>query len=479
MVVSLNEIAVFTLRDTSFSKNFLPLSQAQDDTESKPICGLAIIADHKNQYFGMLDQHMSGERHIFLTGHKDGKVLLWRSDQYIGVLADYHDEVTAMCKCFEGVAIGTTRGFIHIWDSYLSKCMKSIELSSLPFKVLSYSIVSLDYNQKRLLVCTMAGDGIELTLDYSHSNKVRAKRINAISKLNGAQKAMTVLNQLEKAVMIAGDEGVVLSFDLATHELIDAWQVGTKVTALASLSLEEGGFVVAAGTAEGNLIIRQDWEEIIPRHHGCGHKPITDCCFSKNGALIAVASSDKHIYLFQFNDGDFVKLAACRLENGYPVAVNFSEDSKKIVICTNQRKLLMLDPVSFQPMFRVEDLAQCFWTSWLGRYPLVTKASNTNLLPIALGNISNLVTAGDENGNVYLWKDVESIKEHIGVNLNGHMAPVQRIQLTADDSRLLSLGSTDSSLMQWKISPINEIELESGPLINAKEQFGERKGPAD
>ena len=78
-------------------------------------------------------------------------------------------------------------------------------------------------------------------------------------------------------------------------------------------------------------------------------------------------------------------------------------------------------------MFRVEDLAQCFWTSWLGRYPLVTKASNTNLLPIALGNISNLVAAGDENGNIYLWKDVESIKEHIGVNLNGHMAPVQRI----------------------------------------------------
>ena len=145
---------------------------------------------------------------------------------------------------------------------------------------------------------------------------------------------------------VAGDEGSVLSFDMATHELIDVWQAGTRVTAIASLSLEEGGFVVATGTAEGRLIIRQDWE-VIPRHHSCGQKPVTDCCFSKNGALIAVASSDKHVYLFQYNDQDFVKLAACRLENGYPVAVNFSEDSKKIVICTNQRKLLMLDPVSF------------------------------------------------------------------------------------------------------------------------------------
>ena len=146
--------------------------------------------------------------------------------------------------------------------------------------------------------------------------------------------------------MIAGDTGVVLTFDMATKELIDAWHVGAKVTAIASLSLEEGGFVVAAGTVEGNLIIRQDWEEIIPRHHQCGHKAITDCCFSQNGAQIAVGSSDKHIYLFQFQDGDFVKLAACRLDNGFPVSLNYSEDSKRIVICTNQRKLLLLDPVT-------------------------------------------------------------------------------------------------------------------------------------
>ena len=269
MIISQTEIAVFTVRDKSFSKNFIPLTEAADDTESKPICGLGIVADRTNQYFAQLDQPLSGQRHIFLTGHEDGKVLLWRSDAYIGVLADYKDAVTAMSECFEGVAIATTRGFIHVWDSYLSKCMKSIELSSLPFKILSYNIVSLDFNQKRLLVATMAGDGVELTLDYSHSNQIRAKRINSITKLNGAQKAMTVLNQMERVVTVAGDEGSVLSFDMATHELIDVWQAGTRVTAIASLSLEEGGFVVATGTAEGRLIIRQDWE-VIPRHHSCG-----------------------------------------------------------------------------------------------------------------------------------------------------------------------------------------------------------------
>jgi len=27
-----------------------------------------------------------------------------------------------------------------------------------------------------------------------------------------------------------------------------------------------------------------------------------------------------------------------------------------------------------------------------------------------------MVAAGDDHGNIYLWKDIESIKEHIGNN---------------------------------------------------------------
>lgn len=58
-----------------------------------------------------------------------------------------------------------------------------------------------------------------------------------------------------------------------------------------------------------------------------------------------------------------------------------------------------------------------------------------------------MVTAGDDYGNVYFWKDVDSVKPHIGVNLLSHMCPVQRIELTKDDTRLLTLGSSDQSVV--------------------------------
>lgn len=122
---------------------------------------------------------------------------------------------------------------------------------------------------------------------------------------------------------------------------------------------------------------------------------------------------DKYVYLLTFTDGTYVALAACKLENGFAVSLNFSEDSSKIVINTNQRKLLVLDPVSFMLMYKPEDLSSTFWSSYLARFPLISKSTNSQMMPIALGNLSNFSTAGDESGNIYFWKDVEAIKENI------------------------------------------------------------------
>jgi len=114
----------------------------------------------------------------------------------------------------------------------------------------------------------------------------------------------------------------------------------------------------------------------------------------------------------------------------------------------------VLDPTNFMLMYKPEDLSSCFWSSWLSKFPLITKSANSQMMPIALGNLSNIVAAGDENGNVYVWRDVESIKENIGNNFVTHTANVQKVEFTLDDKRLLSLGQNDQSMCQYKIKPI-------------------------
>lgn len=162
MVISLDEIVLFEISKGSFNVHYMSFEEAKADKPGLPICGFAVVADHKNQYYRKEGGDFGEKKHIILTGHKDGSVLIWKLFQYVGVLDKYNDEITSISKCFDGVAISTMKGYIYIWDSYLIKCTKTIELSALPFKILSYNIVNVDANQKRILVLTLAGDAIEI-----------------------------------------------------------------------------------------------------------------------------------------------------------------------------------------------------------------------------------------------------------------------------------------------------------------------------
>ena len=85
---------------------------------------------------------------------------------------------------------------------------------------------------------------------------------------------------------------------------------------------------------------------------------------------------------------------------------------------------MLLCPRTYQLLYKAEEMQQSFWSTWNGRYTLVSKSSSSALLPIALGFTSNLVAAGDEHGNVHLWKDAENLKENNGINMAGHTSPV-------------------------------------------------------
>lgn len=277
---------MFDQKLNQFKLSYVQLDLASNDTTSKPVCAISILTDYKNQYFNLqgggslnLGKQLLDEddaaildaghqmKHLIITGHEDGKVLIWNLQKYIVMLVDYEVEVTAMSKCFEGIAISTKGGKIYIWDEYLYRCSKIIDLNTMPFKILSSHIVSMDFNQKRLMVVSFGGDVIEIILSDAGSTKtIKANRFSNIVKITGHQSnALTILSQTEETIMIGGDNGTVSSFDIGTHELIDIWNVGQPISALACLTLEEGNFAVAAGTEQGNIIIRQDWEEFIPR----------------------------------------------------------------------------------------------------------------------------------------------------------------------------------------------------------------------
>lgn len=60
-VLSLEELCVFVPKENSFDQTLTPLKQCVDEVELfEPMCGLALIADSENNFFGALDIEMGG-----------------------------------------------------------------------------------------------------------------------------------------------------------------------------------------------------------------------------------------------------------------------------------------------------------------------------------------------------------------------------------------------------------------------------------
>ena len=72
-----------------------------------------------------------------------------------------------MSRSFDGLVFCTWGGRLHFWDNNLSGATKTIELQSLPFRLLNYNISAIDFNQRKLMILTVAGDAVEITMTES------------------------------------------------------------------------------------------------------------------------------------------------------------------------------------------------------------------------------------------------------------------------------------------------------------------------
>ena len=99
-------------------------------------------------------------RALYITGHSDGKLCIWRYGEFIATLAQYSSEVTCLSKVPQngGIVAGTSRGAIFLWDATLSSTLWHVDLQNLPFRLSSFSIAGIDSISKFLLFYSLGGD---------------------------------------------------------------------------------------------------------------------------------------------------------------------------------------------------------------------------------------------------------------------------------------------------------------------------------
>jgi WD40 repeat protein len=108
-----------------------------------------------------------------------------------------------------------------------------------------------------------------------------------------------------------------------------------------------------------------------------------------------------------------------------------------------------------QLLFKSEDFERSLWNKIVGKYPLKTKPPAKPQIPMCVGNKSNLVAAADDNCNMYIWKNYKDIGRNIGQNFTGHTSIIERVEFSEDDTRLITLGQSDHTILQWKVEQIH------------------------
>ena len=427
------EITVYSIQKDKLNVSSVNLEVSMCKS---PICCLAGQGIYNIQKEGTF---------LLLTGHSNGSVLLWENIEFQKIIVVYESSICALCVMVNWYAIATRLGIIYIWDSKLEACQKVIELSMFPFKLMSFEVNSMKYENKKLYISTRSGDIIENRIQLDHL-KFTPKRIGGIIQIPNNQNCLAFLSSDLPFLMIGGESGVIITVDLRSFEIIDTWAIGYCIRSLICEKFGENMSVVA-GCEEGYLFIRENWDAIFQPE--AGKASITDVKFINNGNILVVASEDSNLYMFR-KGSSYERIYILTIEAGIPVSLNPSKNETHLLIITDKRKLMMMNGETYALNFTFEDVAGIEWNK-LHTFFYANLKDHLFRLPVVWNSKGDIIAASGFEG-VHVWKEADRIQLESGTILKGHIESVSDLCLKSNI--LLTLGH-DQMIMYWKYEKVS------------------------
>jgi WD40 repeat protein len=211
-------------------------------------------------------------------------------------------------------------------------------------------------------------------------------------------------------------------------------------------------------------------------------KEINSICFSSNNQLLASASKDKTIKVWQSKSGKLTNIML--FESDYANSITFSRDNKLLIsgkkdntievlslqtkklICTLKGHQKAVNSVAVHPNGKLiasasDDKTVNLWSIESGKQVCTLKGHTDNVMAVSFSpNGDVLASSGDINDKtVKLW----FLSENRSITLKGHSDWFGGIYTIAfsPDSKLIASGSKDKTIKIWQVNTGKEaITLE-------------------
>ncbi|BFZ07628.1 hypothetical protein BsWGS_10667 [Bradybaena similaris] len=217
--------------------------------------------------------------------------------------------------------------------------------------------------------------------------------------------------------------------------------------------------VVAVGTCVARwLVLDLSTHEIVSVHTD-GNEQIECIQYSPDGSMLAVGSRDNFIYLYSVTeDGKkYTKIGRCSGHSSFITHIDWSADGQYLASNSGDYELLHWNVSSCKILTNILVIREIKWATQNCVLAFNTAGiwqeglDGTDINGCCKSHNERLVATCDDFGKVNLFQYPVCQPKSSFHCYKGHSSHVTSVGFLFDDSRLISIGGKDTSVMQWQV----------------------------
>ncbi|XP_018338233.1 PREDICTED: echinoderm microtubule-associated protein-like 2 isoform X6 [Trachymyrmex septentrionalis] len=263
----------------------------------------------------------------------------------------------------------------------------------------------------------------------------------------------------------AGHDRLLQMWDSLSHTVVWSKDIGEQAQ---SITFSPDGNVIVVGCVSGKWLAIDSETRELYTHHSDGSEPIQVVQFSPDGSLLALGSRDNYIYIYQVNEDatKYSRVGRCmpkriRRHGGHSSFIthlDWSVDGQYLRSNSGDYELLYWNPGVCRQIPQSSMLRNVDWATHtcvisfetIGIWP--EGADGTDVNNCTRSGDGKLLATGDDFGKVKLFSHPACQPKSLYHSYGGHSSHVTNVSFLQDDSRLVSTGGADTSVLQWIVN---------------------------
>ncbi|XP_051899976.1 echinoderm microtubule-associated protein-like 2 isoform X1 [Pristis pectinata] len=259
----------------------------------------------------------------------------------------------------------------------------------------------------------------------------------------------------EGKFVTCGQDKLIHCWDPTSHQPI--WSK-TLEDQCQSVGIHPSGSVIAVGTQTARWMVFDVETRDLITVHTDGNEKLSVMRYSPDGNFLAIGSHDNYVYIYSVaeNGRKYSRVGRCSGHSSFITHLDWSTDSRYIVTNSGDYEVLYWTPNCKQVPSAdvVRDLEWASSTCVLsfqvfGIWP--EGADGTDINAVCRSTDDQLLATADDFGKVNLFSYPCSQPRAPSHKYSGHSSHVTNVAFLHDNTRLISIGGKDTSVIQWSV----------------------------